>query len=477
MGESLEVPAGYRVHDHTGFVAYPGLVEPALIIDTGDEADAASKQRGAYHNSKIVPHLDVADMSSAAGSEAQALRKMGFCSAMVLPGDGIIQGRGSLMLLAEQPMAQRTPGGARPLAITTRSSGGWGSYPGSSMGVHALTRQALLDGHWQARSRDIFEENPDGNEPPYEGRSLDSMRDVLEGREPVIIDASTEIRALRGAKLADEFELDAIILGGGTEFRRVDEIAATNRPLIVPLLFPDKPKVEGLRSTEDITLRTLLTWKHAPENPARLMEAGVPVSLTTHRLSNRGDFRKNIAKAIEHGLDRDDALAAVTINPARLMRAEDRLGTIEEGRIANVVIVEGDLFDPSDSIREVWVAGRRHEFKSDPRFDFPETGTLVMGELNRSVSVDRKKKTFEVSTIEVPAEEDASQENPDEERVAEGDEERVAEGDENVSRKVTRTRHRRRSHGEHATSASPREVSRESSTVRHLNSKAPFDST
>jgi N-acetylglucosamine-6-phosphate deacetylase len=97
------------------------------------------------------------------------------------------------------------------------------------------------------------------------------------------------------------------------------------------------------------------------------------------------------------------------------MRAEDRLGTIEEGRIANVVIVEGDLFEPTDSIREVWVAGRRQEFKSDPKFDFPETGTLVMGELNRSVEVDRGKKSFTISTMEVveeKAEEKPVLENP-----------------------------------------------------------------
>ena len=431
VGEDLSVPAGYRIHDQSGFVAYPGLVEPALVVDSGEKAESASQQRGAYHNSKIVPQVDVADMNSAAGGDAQALRKMGFCSAMVLPENGIIQGRGCLMLLGEDPEAQRTLGGSRPLAITTRSSGGWGSYPGSSMGVHALTRQALIDAHWLADSRAVFERHPDGNEPPYEGRALESMQDVIEGREPVIIDASTEIRALRGARLADEFELDAIILGGGNEFRRLKEIAATNRPLIIPLVFPEKPKVEGLRSTEDITLRTLLTWKHAPENPARLVAAGVPLSLTTHRLSSRGDFRKNIAKAIEHGLDREDALAAVTINPARLMGADDRLGTIEEGRIANVVIVEGDLFDPSDSIREVWVAGRRHEFKTDPKFDFPETGRLVMGDLERTATVDRGKKSFELATIEVEQTEET-----DVDEGAEG-EPKAAEQDEEAPKKET----------------------------------------
>lgn len=399
VGADVEVPPGYRVHDHRGFTAYPGLIEPALVISNEEAYKAAGQERGAYHNPKIVPHLDVAGSPNVAGGDAAALRRMGFCSAMVLPEDGILQGRGALVLLGEEAGDQRTIGGRRPLAITTRGSGGWGSYPGSSMGVNAVIRQALIDADWQIRCRDVFVEDPEGHEPPYEGLALESMRDVLDGREPVVFDASTEIRALRAARIADEFDLEAIILGGGYEFRRVAEIAEIDRPVIVPLPFPEEPKVEGLRSTEDITLRTLLTWKHAPENPARLVSAGVPIALTTHRLDNRSDFRKNLSRAVEHGLDPEQALAAVTVNPARMMGAEDRLGTLEAGRIGNVVIVDGDLLDPADDIREVWVAGRRHEFKSDPKFDFTGEGTLVMDELTRSVKVDRRRKVLEVSTV------------------------------------------------------------------------------
>ena len=416
-GADLDVPGGYRVHDRTGYVAYPGLIEPALMVDTKEQAAAAANQRGAYHNSKIVPRVDVAVMNDAIEGDAGALRKMGFCAAMVLPDSGLISGRGGIVLLDEEESNRRTPGGSRPLAMSLGSSGGWGTYPGSSMGVMALLRQSLNDGLWQIECRELWEKHPEGNEPPREGLALESMEDVFEGRQPVVIDANSEIRAMRGDRLAEEFELDAILIGSGLEFRRLDEIKAMERPMIIPLVFPKKPKVEGVRSNEDTTLRTLLTWKHAPENPARMKAADVDFALTTHRLSNRGDFRKNVAEAIERGLSREDALAAVTTIPAEMMNADQWLGTIEAGRMANLVVVEGDLFNPADSIREVWIAGRRHELKADTPPDFPGEGMLSMDGLERKVILDRNKKMFEVAMVEPPEMEmaETNEEDPEQE--------------------------------------------------------------
>jgi N-acetylglucosamine-6-phosphate deacetylase len=427
-GANLEVPGGYRIHDRVGYVAYPGLIEPALMVDTKDQAAAAAGQRGAYHNSKIVPRVDVSLMNDAIAGDADALRKMGFCAAMVLPDSGLISGRGGIVLLDEEEANRRTPGGSRPLAMSLGSSGGWGTYPGSSMGVMALLRQSLNDGRWQIECRELWEEYPEGNEPPREGLALESMHDVFEGRQPVIIDANSEIRTLRGHGLAEEFELDAILLGSGLEFRRLEEIQALDRPMIIPLVFPSKPKVEGVRSNEDTTLRSLLTWKHAPENPARLKEANVDFALTTHRLSNRGDFRKNMAEAIKKGLSQEDALAAVTTIPAGMMNADEWLGTIEPGRIANLVVVEGDLFDPSDSIREVWIAGRRHEIKADKPSDFPEEGLLSMDDLERKVTVNRDKKMFEVALIEIPDEMPEGDEEAVEQEMADEESETTPEG-------------------------------------------------
>ena len=402
VGTDIDVPAGYRIHDRTGLVAYPGLIEPALLMETTEQATALADTRGAHHNRNVVPQLDVSEIDLSIDESSAQLRQQGFCTALVLPQAKLFRGIGQVVLLGEEERTQRSPGGIQPLSLGLDTSGGWRSrvYPGSSMGVVALLRQVFSDAHWHNQCQEVWANHPSGNEPPLESPALDSLAVVINGDQPVFIDATSEIRALRGARLAEEFDLNAVIVGSGMEFRRVDEVAATGLPVLVPVAYPKKPEATSARAAEDISLRTLLTWKHAPENARRLHEAGCDIAFTTHRLSSRSEFRKNLADAIARGLPEDVALEAVTKTPARLLGVEETLGTIEPGRIGNIVIVDGDLFDPQDSIREVWVAGRRHSITEEKTFDFPEQGTLIVGDLNRNVTVDRAKNTFKISVNE-----------------------------------------------------------------------------
>lgn len=398
VGSGLEIPAGYRVHDHSGMVVYPGLIEPALQVSTSEQAGVVAGEHGTYPNGNVVPQLDLSAFPSPLEADGATLRSMGFCTALMIPSDRIFRGQGQVVLLDEASVRVRTPGGIRPQVMGLDTTGGWrgGTYPGSSMGVAALIRQVLLDARWHDQSLGVWADHPEGNEPPVDARSLEALEAVIKGRQPVIIDATSEIRALRGARLAEEFELDAIILGSGTEFRRADEIARTGLPVLVPLAYPKKPAVSSARSAEGVDLRTLLTWKHAPENPRRLAEAGTEIAFTTHRLENRSEFRANLAKAIEAGLSEEAALTALTTTPARLLKVDDVLGTIEAGRIGNLVVVEGNLFEPKDPIREVWVAGRRHVLKKKETFGFPGQGELLSETLTRDVRIDRDKSTFEL---------------------------------------------------------------------------------
>ena len=406
VGSGLEIPAGYRVHDHSGMVVYPGLIEPALQVATSEQAGVVAGEHGTYPNSNVVPQLDLSAFPAPLEADGGTLRSMGFCTALMIPSDRIFRGQGQVVLLDETSGRVRTPGGIRPQAIGLDTTGGWrgGTYPGSSMGVAALIRQVLSDARWHDQSRTVWANHPEGNEPPVDASSLVALEAVIKGRQPVIIDATSEIRALRGARLAEEFELDAIILGSGTEFRRADEIARTELPVLVPVAYPKKPAVNSARSAEGVDLRTLLTWKHAPENARRLAEAGTDIAFTTHRLENRSEFRANLAKAIEAGLSEEAALTALTTTPARLLKVDEVLGTIEAGRIGNLVVVEGNLFEPKDPIREVWVAGRRHVLKKKDTFGFPAQGELLSGDLTREVRIDRDQGTFELRIQKVPEE-------------------------------------------------------------------------
>ena len=128
------------------------------------------------------------------------------------------------------------------------------------------------------------------------------------GGQRVQFDVADELTALRAARLAAEFELEAMLLGSGYEFRHLDSVAATGLSVIVPLSYPERPKVSSLLEAGDVSLRRMMTWEQAPTNARRLVEAGVTVALTTHRLDKRSEFPAALSKTIKHGLDEDDAL-------------------------------------------------------------------------------------------------------------------------------------------------------------------------
>lgn len=197
------------------------------------------------------------------------------------------------------------------------------------------------------------------------------------GSGPVLVfDVDNELEVLRANRIAKEFGRAAVVVGSGLEFRRLDAIAEDGTPLIVPLNFPEAPKVASVGDAEAADLRELMTWEQAPTNARRLVRAGVKVALTTSKLEKRGEFRANLRKAIAHGLTEEEALAAVTTTPAMLLGVEDVLGTIERGKIANLVVTDGSLFAKDGVIRDVWIDGQRHEVNPAPPVDL--SGTWVV---------------------------------------------------------------------------------------------------
>src|SRR4029079_4403816 len=115
-------------------------------------------------------------------------------------------------------------------------------------------------------------------------------------------DTQDELEALRAAKVAREFMRSAMLLGSGTEFRRLDAIKGDGLPIILPLVYPKAPDVSTIGKADSVDLREMMTWEQEPTNPRRLDAAGVKVALTTAKLKNRSDFSDNLTKAIRHGL-------------------------------------------------------------------------------------------------------------------------------------------------------------------------------
>lgn len=378
-------PDGARVWDYTGLTIYPGLIEAHLPVKApAPEEDVP----GNHWNAKITPQRSALDGDGAAKSDREKLRTMGFTAAAIAPEGGIMRGSAAVVLLDEP--SEQDSSAQHPTIVRDRvyqeiafERGGFGrptSYPGSQMGAIALVRQTLLDADWHDQTLSVHQRDPARMEPPAAADALEAIgprsSDAL-----FLFNVNDEKEALRAGKIAREFERDAVILGSGTELRRLDAIVEQGFPVILPLAYPKKPAVNSIADQNSVTLSELMLWEQAPTNPRRLHDAGLTLALTTDKGGKGAKFMDDLRSAIRHGLPADAALAMLTTNPAEILGVGDRLGRIAPGYLANVVVVDGDdLFAKKSEIRDVWIAGRRHEINEKKNFDLTGQWAAVFEE-------------------------------------------------------------------------------------------------
>ena len=389
IGPETAVPAGYRVFDFAGKTIFPAFIEAALSIDSATQAAAASAAPGAHWNQNITPEVRGADLTLP-DATLESLRAQGFAIARVLPGAGILRGTTDVRLLAKtsertlglqlggapaqvmgprsfdfsqffaQQQTPATPAAPGTPAAPTQPRGErMGSYPSSLMGSYALMRQTLIDADWRRDSIAV----PQSPMPVDDMNALDALVPLVLGQHGLVLDAADELDAARLLTLVrDQLpNCKPTLLGGGNEFRAQAELAAllgsAGGTLILPIEFPQAPDLVSPTAADTVSLRDLMTWRYAPTNPKRFIAGGTPVALTTHRMQDRGGFRKRLADAIAHGLTTDEALAALTTTPARLLGIDARAGTLETGRLANLVVSSGDPFNAESKYEAMFVAG------------------------------------------------------------------------------------------------------------------------
>jgi imidazolonepropionase-like amidohydrolase len=366
VGADVVPPADARTLDLAGRTIYPGLIDAYSEVSIGDD-DARS---GAPSwNPHVLPQRRVAARYQADAKLNEKLRSQGITLRLAVPSGGIIKGTSSLVTTGDESNDQALVKNdvAQHLRLTV-SRGARDQYPNSPMGAVALARQTLYDAQWYRDAWRTWRANP--NVPrPETNDALAALENLADERGLVIFDAINELFAMRADQFAREFALNTVLRGSGREYRRLDAIQQTGRPVLVPVNFPKPPNVATPEAVRSASLDGLMHWDLAPENPARLRDAGVTIALCSHGLDDVGGFLKSVRRAVERGLSVEDALRALTAAPAELFGMADRVGSVQRGRLANLVVVDGDLFDEKTKVQETWVLGKRFQLTSDPLFD------------------------------------------------------------------------------------------------------------
>ncbi|GAB2818721.1 amidohydrolase family protein [Ferruginibacter profundus] len=370
IGTNIAIPKDAVVIDCKGKFIYPsfidifsdyGIVTPQRQQGGGGFFAAqqiTSGTKGAFGwNQAIKSETDGSKLFTGDDTKAKTLRDLGFGAALTHQKDGIARGTGPLVSLATQP-DNFTVLKDKAAAFYSFSKGtSTQSYPNSMMGMIALLRQTYLDAQWYKSA------------PAKEGTNL-SLKSWNDNQSlPQIFDASDKWNDLRADKIGDEFGVQYIIKGGGNEYQRIKEIAATKAAYILTLNYPAAMDVDDPNDLRFVGLDDLKHWELAPGNAAALEKAGVPFCISTADLANTTDFMPNLRKAIEYGLTETRALEALTKTPATLLGVYDKLGSLDNGKIANFVITSGPIFAEKTTVFQNWTQGIKNAVKEDSWYD------------------------------------------------------------------------------------------------------------
>jgi imidazolonepropionase-like amidohydrolase len=373
VGANVAIPADARIWEGDSLTVYPGLIDafvmppaPAPAGGGGGRPGAAQAEtpRGPVHElSSVRAEYRMAQNLPLDASQLESLRAAGFTAAQVAPRQGVVRGSSAVVGLGANGVNANLVRADVAQVVALEPNRG-NQYPGSLMGAIAVLRQVFLDAKWYRDARAAVAKRTNTERVP-ENLAWAALQPVISGDEPVLMVTDEMLEVLQASKIATEAGITAAIVTGGDEYKRVADVAATKRALIVPVNFPDAPDVSDDAAALEVRTEELRHWQAAPANPATLAKAGVTFSLTANGLKDVKTFRSMVAKAIARGLTEDQALAAVTTNPARLLGVSGRLGVIAPGAIANLTVTRGPLFSETSKVREVWVDGARYETAKD----------------------------------------------------------------------------------------------------------------
>jgi len=366
VGAGVPIPKDAEVIDGAKLTVYPGLMDSlgqSLLklpeekldmsrISTGDFTD---KDRG------ITPGLAAYDYINLGKAVFEKYYKLGFVAGHVLPDRGVLTGRSALFCFSD-------PDKNKALLLKDfclgvgYSPAGFLVYPNSLMGVHSYLKQAVTDAAYfdQARSRWLKEMK--GLARPEHSPNLDVLADYATAKKPVVFLCRNQNDIRRSLSLAAEFKLSYFIadLGGEAcevipELKKAASRVFCTVAFKVPgsSLYAQRGKAERERAEKEVY----------PKNPARLAEAGIPFAFSSLGTDDPKTFAEGIQKAIEAGLPRDRAIEALTKTPAGFFGLDRALGTIEPGKIANLVLSEGDLLAKDVKVRYAFVDGKKFELK------------------------------------------------------------------------------------------------------------------
>jgi imidazolonepropionase-like amidohydrolase len=398
VGSGVRVPYDARRVEGDSLTVYAAFISGLSHAGVPEPDDDAYRGEGSRSQpdpdrAGIQPQRDVRDLLDPSQADVKALREAGFGAAHVVPYGRLLPGQGALVTLGD--------GSASDVVIRGRTAqfmqfdGAIGVYPSTPMGVIAVVRQHAREASRRQRIADTYASGPAGVERPAYDPVHEAFFPVLRGEQPVLIETDGPNEIFRALRLADELGFQAMLAGLSGGQMAVEALRQSGAPLFVTMALPDTLKadsaasayVPGLRTPDaaaaeaeedNLTARRRLAIAETEGMPALLAAEGLRFGFATEGVRPR-DVMPHLRRMIGAGLTPDDALAALTTDAADLLGASSVLGSVERGKIANLIVADGPIFERGTDVRMMIVDGVVYELEGGGSGAAPDSSLNPVG--------------------------------------------------------------------------------------------------
>jgi imidazolonepropionase-like amidohydrolase len=359
-GAGTAIPAGAKVIDVTGMTIYPGLIDSETHLGLTEVSADRMTNDELEPSDEIMPHMHVADAFHAETALIPVTRINGITNAIVAPASGdTLPGQDSFIELAGVSATEMLV--VRDIAMPLNFTGqqrrnqnfDQAKFPFTRMGMATQLRQAFIDAldydaklaaYEKKKSSPDEKEKDKAGAPPKRDLKLEALLPYLHGKKPVVLAAEQPNDLLTALEMANEFHLKVILNHVTHSPALFDKVAATGLPVIVGPIYEQPKEWERYDAVYSV--------------PAQLAKRGVKIAFASYDAHQARNLPYAAGYAVGFGLPPEEALKALTINPAQIWGLEKDLGSLEVGKLANVVVANGDPLDVKTDVKHVFIRGQ-----------------------------------------------------------------------------------------------------------------------
>jgi imidazolonepropionase-like amidohydrolase len=355
VGPSVKAPAGAQVIQGKGLEVYPGMVNAWSTIGL-TEIPSVDVTNDTTEQGDYKPHIEAFHAIHVESEHIPVARVNGITASVSAPSGGVISGQAILLHLDGWTVDEMAILRSAGTVVNFPSLGGGGGRGGFGGMVPQARGAAFTEqrreyerrvkelSEWLAKARH-YDKAVQDNPATERDRQLEALIPVVKGERTVFLRAESARDIRNAVDFAKKEKLKFVIVGGRDAVQAADILKKENVGVLLGSVY-------ALPSREDDPYDARYTV------PAQLAKAGVKFALTSPSPADTRNLPYEAGMAVAYGLPRDEALKAVTVNPAELLGVADKIGTIEKGKIADLVVTDGDLLELKTQVKNVFIAGR-----------------------------------------------------------------------------------------------------------------------